>query len=314
MSGEFDQRKWLDRIGCSGVTTPDVATLKALVTAHATAIAYESLDVLLDRPPSLAIGPLQAKMIGRKRGGYCFEQNMLFRAGLCSLGFDVTSLQARVVRGLAIDAPRPMLHMVLRVDFPEGTYLADVGFGNLAPTTALELVADEEQETPHEIMRFIRMGDELVLQSKLGMHWEHIYRVVLLPRVDAEYDICNWFTATHPESPYLKNIIAARPGPNRTRLTLFNGRFSIRHASGETERRMLTTRDEFSDVLIRDFGLALSDQELQAAFDNMTERASAGGPHPFFARFVAKSRHLPEIPASCRPPSRKFLSRRTALL
>ena len=138
---------------------------------------------------------------------------MLFRGGLLSLGFDVTSLQARVVRGLAIDAPRPMLHMVLQVDLPEGPFLADVGFGNLAPTAPLELTPDLEQETPHEVMRIIRMGDELTLQSKLGDRWEHIYRVVLLPRVDAEYEICNWFTASHPDSPYRGNLIAARPGP-----------------------------------------------------------------------------------------------------
>jgi N-hydroxyarylamine O-acetyltransferase len=89
------------------------------------------------------------------RGGYCFEQNFLFRAGLRSLGFTVTSLQARVVRGLAIDGPRPMLHMVLRVDLPEGAFLADVGFGNLAPTAPLKLLPDIEQDTPHEVMRFI---------------------------------------------------------------------------------------------------------------------------------------------------------------
>ena len=50
-----------------------------------------------------------APMIAGVRGGYCFEQNMLFRAGLRSLGFTITSLQARVVRGLAVDAPRPTL-------------------------------------------------------------------------------------------------------------------------------------------------------------------------------------------------------------
>jgi N-hydroxyarylamine O-acetyltransferase len=154
------------------------------------------------------------------RGGYCFEQNFLFRAR--SLGFTVTSLQARVVRGLAIDALRPMLHMVLRVDLPEGAFLADVGFGNLAPTAPLKLLPDIEQDTPHEVMRFIEIGDELVLQSKLGDRWEHIYRVVSLPRFDAEYEICNWFTATHPDSPYRSNLIAARPGPNKTRATLFN--------------------------------------------------------------------------------------------
>jgi len=62
-------------------------------------------------------------MISGGRGGYCFEQNMLFRGGLRSLGYKVISLQARVVRGLDIDAPRPMLHMVLRVDLAEGPFL-----------------------------------------------------------------------------------------------------------------------------------------------------------------------------------------------
>jgi hypothetical protein len=42
--------------------------------------------------------------------------------------------------GLEIDASSPMLQMVLRIDLPEGSFLAGVGFGNLAPTGALKLV------------------------------------------------------------------------------------------------------------------------------------------------------------------------------
>src|SRR5262245_14716557 len=266
MPGEgFDQDAWLARIGYSGPRAPTLETLQMLIAQHSTSIAYESIDILLDRPPKLDLASLQDKMIFGGRGGYCFEQNMLFRGGLRSLGFKVTSLQARVVRGLAIDAPRPMLHMVLHLELPEGPYLADVGFGNLAPTAALKLVPHVEQETPHEVMRFIAMGDELTLQSKLGDRWEHIYRVVSLPRVDAEYEIANWFTGTHPESPYRSNMIAARPGPNRTRLTLFNARFNVRHASGEVARRMLKGEDEFRSVLAVRFGLRLSDTDLNAA-------------------------------------------------
>jgi N-hydroxyarylamine O-acetyltransferase len=280
---DFDQAAWLARIGYAGSRQPTLQTLQALLIAHASGIAYESLDVLLDRPPQLDLPSLQAKMIKAGRGGYCFEQNMLFRGGLRSLGYKVTSLQARVVRGLDIDAPRPMLHMVLRVDLPEGPYLADVGFGNLAPTAPLKLVADIEQDTPHEIMRFITMGDELTLQSKLGERWEHIYRVVSLPRVDAEYEIANWFTASHPQSPYLANIIAALPGPGRTRLTLFNGRFNIRHASGEVERRTLESEADFRTALTQDFGIKLSDEELRTALAHMQQRGTRGAPHPFFS-------------------------------
>ena len=279
----FDQDAWLTRIGYTGSRAPTLATLRELVRAHSAAISYESIDVLLDRPPKLDLASLQRKMIAGRRGGYCFEQNMLFRGALRSLGFDVTSLQARVVRGLAIDAPRPMLHMVLQVNLPEGPYLADVGFGNLAPTAPLQLLADVEQDTPHEVMRFIRMGDELTLQSQLGDRWAHIYRVVLLPRVDAEYEICNWFTASHPDSPYRRNLIAARPGPNRTRLTLFNARLNVRHATGEVERRTLGEGSEYQDILTGTFGVKLSDEELATALNTVAQKGAHGAPHPFFA-------------------------------
>jgi N-hydroxyarylamine O-acetyltransferase len=284
MSDEtFDQNAWLGRIGYSGARSPTLETLQALITAHSATIAYESIDVLLDRPPRLDLASLQEKMIHGGRGGYCFEQNMLFRGGLRSLGFKVTSLQARVVRGLEIDAPRPMLHMVLRVDLPEGPFLADVGFGNLAPTAPLRLSPLIEQETPHETMRFFAMEGELTLQSKLGNRWEHIYRVVLLPRVDAEYEICNWFTGTHPQSPYLNNMIAALPGPAGTRLTLFNARFNVRHASGQVERHTLQNEAEYRNILRERFGIRLSDADLRTALVHAEQRGTRGPPHPFFA-------------------------------
>lgn len=279
----FDQDAWLARIGYADSRAPTVETLQALVAAHSHAIAYESIDVLLDRPPKLDLASLQRKMIGGGRGGYCFEQNILFRSGLLSLGYNVTSLQARVVRGLEIDAQRPMFHMVLRIELPQGPYLADVGFGNLAPTSALLMKPEIEQETTHEVMRYMPMGDELVLQSKLGDRWEHIYRVVRLPRYDTEYEICNWFAGTHPQSPYLNNLIAARPGPNKTRLTLFNARFNVRHASGEVDRRMLQGETEFEAVLRDEFGIALTEEEIKTALANIAQRATPGPPHPFFA-------------------------------
>ena len=47
---------------------------------------------------------------------------MLFRAGLRSLGYNITCLQGACV-GLAIDAPRPAIHMLLLVELPEGKFL-----------------------------------------------------------------------------------------------------------------------------------------------------------------------------------------------
>ena len=238
---------------------------------------------MLGRTPKLDLGALQRKMILGGRGGYCLEQNMLFREGLRSLGYQITSLQGRVVRGMAIDAPRPAIHMLLQVELPEGQYLADVGFGNLAPTSALLLRPGIEQETPHEPMRFIDVGGELTLQAKLRDIWEHIYRVIPYPRYDGEYEITNWYTGTHPDAPYQSNIIAARPGANRTRITMFNARVTVRHATGEAERRQLTDEAEFRSVLRDEFGLRMTDEEIHACIDVMKRKGEKGAPHPFFA-------------------------------
>jgi len=279
----FDQEAWLRRIGYDGPRAPTLDTLRGVLLAHATAISYETIDPLLGRPPSLEVATLARNMLDGGRGGYCFEQNTLFRAGLRSLGFAVTSLQARVVRNLAIDAPRPALHMVLKVELPEGSFLADVGFGNLAPTAPLALCPSVEQATPHEAMRFVPMGEELVLQARLGEVWEHIYRVVPLPRVDAEYEIGNWFTATHPGSPFASNLIAARPGPDRTRLTLFNERLAIRRADGGAEKRTLDDARELRDALADLFGLVLPAAEIDAMLDAVARKGTRGPTHPSFA-------------------------------
>ena len=208
---------------------------------------------------------------------------MLFRAGLRSLGYQITSLQGRVVRGLAIDAPRPAIHMLLKVELPEGSYLADVGFGNLAPTSALLLAPHIEQKTPHETMRFIDVGGELTLQALLKETWHHIYRVIPYPRHDGEYEITNWYTATHPETPYQGNIIVAKPGPNRSRVTMYNARVTIRDADGHSEKRWLKHENEFKDVLTGEFGLNMSDKEIDACVAVMKAKGTGDAPHPFFA-------------------------------
>jgi N-hydroxyarylamine O-acetyltransferase len=278
-----DQRAWLKRIGYGGSLEPTLGVLHDLIFAHAHSIAYESLDIMLGRTPKLDLDSLQHKMIWGGRGGYCLEQNMLFREGLRSLGYKITSLQGRVVRGMAIDAPRPAIHMLLQVDLPEGLYLADVGFGNLAPTAALLLKPGVEQETPHEPMRFIDVGGELTLQARLGNDWEHIYRVIPHPRYDGEYEITNWYTATHPDTPYQSNIIAAKPGPDRTRITIFNARVTVRHATGQAERRILKDEADFISVLRDEFGLNISDDEVRTCISVMQRKGQKGAPHPFFA-------------------------------
>ncbi len=69
---------------------------------------------------SLAPADLQDKLVRRRRGGYCFEHNLLFLDALRALGFQAEGLAARVLWNVPPGNPPPRTHMLLRVRLPEG--------------------------------------------------------------------------------------------------------------------------------------------------------------------------------------------------
>jgi N-hydroxyarylamine O-acetyltransferase len=87
--------RYLDRIGLDGSD----CSLETLVRAHVGSITYQNLDVRLGRDNRLDVESLAAKMVDRRRGGYCYEQNTLFAAALEALGYAVTRCVGRVRLG-----------------------------------------------------------------------------------------------------------------------------------------------------------------------------------------------------------------------
>jgi N-hydroxyarylamine O-acetyltransferase len=279
----FDLDAYLNRIGLDGPPKPTLEALSVIIGAHCAAIPYENIDVLLGRPPKLDLASLQAKLVRGKRGGYCFEQNLLLRAGLCALGFTATGMIARVVRGFPADAPRNAGHMVVKVDLPEGPFLVDTGFGNLTPTGPLAMQPTIEQQTPHQLMRLLPVGSELVLQVKLGATWDNLWRLCSHVTVDADYDVANWFTATHPASVFVNNMIAARPGPGGARHTFLNGRVTLRLPDGPVKRQELDDDASITNVLVGTFGLALPAEDIRSALNMLADKGRRGAAHQFFS-------------------------------
>ena len=100
-----DVNAYFRRIGFDGRPAADLATLAALHRLHPIAIPFENLSVLLREPIPLDIAALEEKLVARRRGGYCFEQNRLFADVLTSIGFEVVALAARVVWGRRAAGP-----------------------------------------------------------------------------------------------------------------------------------------------------------------------------------------------------------------
>src|ERR1700744_2551539 len=167
MDSEFRLQKYLARIGYSGPVAADLATLKALQTSHLDAIPFEAIDPLLRRPVKLDLASIQAKVVDGSRGGYCYEHNLLLRAALQTIGFEVTGLAGRVRWMSPPGSPLgPKTHMLLKVDLADGPYLADAGFGACLLDAPLQLKTDAEQTPALGTYRLAPSDGLLALEAK----------------------------------------------------------------------------------------------------------------------------------------------------
>ena len=271
---------YFDRIGYSGSQQATSETLHALHRLHPHVIPFENLDPLLGRTPRLDLESVFAKLVSARRGGYCYEHNLLFRAVLDTLGFSTTGLAARVMwNSLASNSAAalpPRTHMILLVETPNETWLADVGFGSMTLTAPLLFDTGREQETPHEPFRLdlIERGDFL-LQVKLGDTWRPIYRFDLEPQFPADYAMANHYVSTYPDSIFVNHLIVARVMPGERR-TLLDTILTQRGAESKREsKRKLASAEELRGVLQDTFGLVLADSD--TASDSGTRSGAAAG-------------------------------------
>lgn len=250
-----DLDAYFARTGYTGPREPTLPTLHALALHHATAIPFENLDVLLDRPIRLDPGSLQQKLVREKRGGYCFEQNNLFLLVLRALGFTVTPVGARVRWKIPRDVTPARTHLFLRVSVAGTDWLADVGLGGASLTSAIRLEFDRELPTPHEPRRLIREDGRLFHQLWTGAEWTDVCEFTLDPMHPIDCELANWWTSSNPASHFKNRLVVARAGADGTRFSIRDREFSKRRGAEILERRELANPAELLDVLGRHFGL-----------------------------------------------------------
>lgn len=258
MTAAIDLDGYFERIAYHGARAPTLEVLHALTRAHAQAIPFENIDVLLGRPVELEPAALYRKLVAARRGGYCFEQNGLLLEVLTQLGFKVRPLSARVRLGTtdrSIDLPRT--HLVLEVVIDGEPWITDVGVGSASLTSALRLVADCEQATPHEPRRLVRADGKWYHQIWRGGAWLDVYEFTgeTMPLIDRT--IASWYTSTHPQSKFRRDLSVALARPDGRRVTLRNSELSFYTGDGVVERTEVSAPGQLLAALREHFGIEL---------------------------------------------------------
>ncbi|MFL6077886.1 MAG: arylamine N-acetyltransferase family protein [Mycobacteriales bacterium] len=210
----LDLAAYLRRVGWEGGTEPTVETLVGLHRAHLAAIPFENVDVLIGRGVAVDLDSVQAKLVERRRGGYCYEHGTLFAAVLERLGYPVERTLARI--GGHQPRPMPRTHMNLRVTAGDRVWLADTGFGSgLLEPLAFDVAGPRAQGPwTFELVRTAAAGptgtDAWELRELVGGEWATHYGLDRVRQHPADVMLSNHFTSTFPRSPFVNRLVVAR--------------------------------------------------------------------------------------------------------
>ncbi len=247
----FDLDAYLERIGLSGR-----ADLAELHRAHVASIPFENLDPYGGLPVSLELGDLQRKLVDERRGGYCFEQNLLFKGALEALGIQVDGMLARVKRGAPAGVMRPRSHLVLRVLVDGERWLADVGLGLGTLLAPLPFDPGEVHEQSGWRFRVVTDQHERVLQTHSLDGWVDVYGFLPQPVPMVDIEVANWFTSTHPRSPFVTGLIVGTQTRDGLRTSLSDwGELALTEQTPAGTSVTPLQREDIPELLAKRFSL-----------------------------------------------------------
>ncbi|XP_043373002.1 arylamine N-acetyltransferase, pineal gland isozyme NAT-10-like isoform X1 [Dermochelys coriacea] len=264
----MDVGAYLSRIGYQGPTEPTLETLRGLHRCHLFSVPFESLSVHCGEPITLVLPLLYHKIVRRRRGGFCYENNGLFLWLLRALGFCVVGLAGRVRNRFTGRLGPPRDHLVLLAQLQGQRFLCDVGFGDgfLEPLR-LELGLEQPQEGG--IFRLGLAGGVWALERLRapGEEGRMLYTFTLEPRELGDFAAMCCYHQHAPSSIFACKSFCSLPQPGGGRLTYMGWRLIATRGGERTETPLQPP--EIPALLQHAFGVQLSrtlvpkDQDIQ---------------------------------------------------
>lgn len=260
----LDLEAYLARVGVAA-RPPSREALDELHEAHVRTFTFDNVDVLLESHPGVDLDAVQAKFVGRGRGGYCFEHSTLLGAALQRLGYDVERRLGRVG-----DPPATArTHCVLVVTLDGQRLLADPGFGlSLLRPIPLEDGAQDDYRGWAYQVRSVPLGNGRgwALYRRRESGWELMHCHDELPVLPIDLVAAHHYTSTYPQANFRQGLMLTRHGPDR-HTAVTESTVSIRRPGLPTEHREISVFEAID--ILRELGVPLTEDELARLTDKL---------------------------------------------
>ncbi|NXO79260.1 ARY2 protein, partial [Sitta europaea] len=215
----MDIKEYFARISYQGSPNkPDLATMSDILQHHIQAVPFENLSIHCGERIELNLEATYNKIVRKKRGGWCMENNYLLSWVLKTLGYDITLLGGNVYFPELNAYAAEINHLLLQVKLDGKSYIVDGGFGLAYQMwQPMELISGTDQPQTPGVFRFQEESGtwyfekvkrkQLVLnpststsQNAENEDCRRIYLFTLQPRVIEEFRGCNAHLQTDPDS------------------------------------------------------------------------------------------------------------------
>ncbi|KAJ4991301.1 arylamine n-acetyltransferase 1 [Stagonosporopsis vannaccii] len=269
--------------------------LQALTRHHTCFVPFENLELHYSAHKTITLDPadLYTKLVTRRRGGRCMENNTFFATVLRSLGFDVRNCGGRVSRAMS---PYPDVrlhqaatydgwnHMLNLVRLDAQWYVVDVGMGSMGPNVPYPL--EHGFETTSIAPRRIRLQLRAIPESygdatnrlwcydvchKPVEHgdsvWIPTYCFTETEFLPQDYEMMSWFTSTHGNSFFTRSVTSTLMVMDEAKetiignVTLFEATIRTTVGSERQVVRECVTEEDRVDALKEVFGIELTEEE-----------------------------------------------------
>lgn len=245
----FSLQEYFDRIGYEGTATASVDVLTRIMSCQLYTVPFENLDVQAGKVVSLVPEAIVEKIIGRRRGGYCYEVNGLFAMALHALGIQYTFVAARP---MFYPVRRPKTHMAVVAELDGEKWLCDLGFGSYGLREPFSLNGIESTQGP-DTFRLSRPNErEYLFQALIEGTWTNQYQFDLYPTEWIDFAPANFLNSTHPDAVFVQKPLIVLHNLDGRKI-LFGDTLKIVSKSGVDKRTFAAVN--YESILFEHFGL-----------------------------------------------------------
>ena len=247
--------KIFERIGLTYTPgAPATAELLAAVQlSMVTHVPYENLDIVAGIPLSLDYGDLYEKIVTRHRGGYCFELNGFLGEVLRSLGFRVTEVMARYLRG-ETTIPMRRHRVEIATDCEGRMWICDAGIGQSSFRLPLPFEEGAESKQYGEVYR---VGKEpffgWVIYDLHQGKWRRFYSFTEEIQLNIDYIMPSFWCEHAPDSPF-RDVPALSIKTGEGRITVDDDVLRIWDGEVPFEKE-IGSLEERADIYRKYFGI-----------------------------------------------------------